>query len=252
MFIAGKEGIMKSILSYVRRAVEDYNMIEEGDRIAVGVSGGKDSLTLLMALKGLQRFYPKKFELEAITLDMGFEGFDPSGIQKMCDELEVNYTVKSTGIGKIIFDVRKETNPCSLCAKLRRGALHNTALEQGCNKVALGHHNDDVIETFFLCLFFEGRINCFSPVTYLDRKNITLIRPMIYMPEKMTKKAVEKFHLPVAFNPCPANGETKRQYIKELLGDLDRENRGLKGKIFGAIQRSYINGWAVDKHQDLT
>ncbi|NLY43343.1 MAG: tRNA 2-thiocytidine(32) synthetase TtcA [Clostridiaceae bacterium] len=238
---------MKRILSYLRRAIEDYHMIEEGDRIAVGVSGGKDSLTLLLALKSLQRFYPKKFEPEAITLDMGLEGFDTSNIQKMCEELGVNYTVKQTGIGKIVFDIRKETNPCSLCAKLRRGALHNTALELGCNKVALGHHKDDVIETFFLSLFFEGRISCFSPVTYLDRKKITLIRPMIYMPEKFIRREAEKLNLPVVFNPCPANGKTKRQYMKELIRNLDRENHGLKERVFGAIQRSCIDGWKINQ-----
>jgi len=236
---------MKRILSHVRRAIEDYDMIQEGDRIAVGVSGGKDSLTLLHALKALQRFYPKKFELEAITLSMGFKDVDLSGIQEMCSKIGVNYTIRPTNIAEVIFDIRKEKNPCSLCANLRRGALHNTALELGCNKVALGHHHDDVIETFFLSLFFEGRINCFSPVTYLDRKNIYLIRPMIYTPEKEIKGFARRMNLPVVFNPCPANGHTKRQYMKDLINNLNKENRGLKDRIFGAIQRSEIDGWKV-------
>ncbi|WP_242965159.1 tRNA 2-thiocytidine biosynthesis TtcA family protein [Petroclostridium xylanilyticum] len=238
---------MKRILSLVRKAVEDYDMIEDGDRIAVGVSGGKDSLTLLRALKALQRFYPKKFELEAITLSMGFDNFDLSGVRKMCEELGITYTVKPTNIAEVIFDIRKETNPCSLCAKMRRGALHDVALELGCKKVALGHHHDDVIETFFLSLFFEGRINCFSPVTYLDRKGIYLIRPMIYVPEKEIKGFSRRMELPVAFNPCPANGNTKRQYIKDLLKALNRENKGLKDRLFGAIQRSEIDGWKLER-----
>ncbi|MDK2799275.1 MAG: tRNA 2-thiocytidine biosynthesis protein TtcA [Clostridiales bacterium] len=237
---------MQRILSYLRKAVEDYNMIQDGDRIAIGVSGGKDSLTLLTALKALQRFYPKKFELEAITLTMGFDNFDLSGVQKLCDELGINYTIKPTNIAEVIFDIRKETNPCSLCAKMRRGALHDVALELGCKKVALGHHHDDVIETFFLSLFFEGRINCFSPVTYLDRKDIYLIRPMIYVPEKDIRGFSRRKALPVVASPCPANGNTKRQYIKELLADLNRENKGLKTRLFGAIQRSEIEGWKLD------
>lgn len=234
---------MKHLLSYVRRCTDDYDMIHAGDRITVGVSGGKDSLCLLLALAKLRRFYPNPFELEAITLDMGFDGSDFSGIQSWCNELEVPYTVVKTDIAPVVFETRKESNPCSLCAKMRRGALHDAALKKGCKKVALGHHFDDAVETFFLSLFYEGRINCFSPVTFLDRKGITLIRPMLYLPEREIIHLKERFHFPTVHNPCPADGNTKRQYIKNELQRLELENPGLRERLFGAIQRSEINGW---------
>ncbi len=237
--------MLQRLMSLTRSAIDDYNMINDGDRIAIGVSGGKDSLTLLRSLHGLKRFYPKKFEIEAITLDMGFENVDLGPIQKMCDELDIRYTIKSTNIAKIVFETRKETNPCSLCAKMRRGALHAAALELGCKKVALGHHHDDVIETLFLSLFFEGRIYSFSPVTYLDRMDITLIRPLIYTPEMMIRGFTKKENLPVVKNPCPMDGKSKRGYIKDLLTDLTKENKGLKERLFGAIQRSEIKGWQI-------
>lgn len=234
---------MKHLLSHVRRCVEDYDMIQSGDRIAVGISGGKDSLCLLYALAQLQRFYPHPFQLEAITLDMGFEGMDFSRIRALCETMEVPYHVIKTDIAPVIFEARQESNPCSLCAKMRRGALHDAALQQGCKKVALGHHFDDAIETFFLSLFFEGRINCFSPVTYLDRKDITLIRPMLYLKEREVVKLKEKYQFPVVHNPCPVDGHTKRQYIKETLKKLEHENPGLRDRFFGAIQRSELEGW---------
>ena len=234
---------IKRVLSYTRRAVDDYEMIREGDKIAVGVSAGKDSLTLLCALAALRRFYPKKFELCAITVDMGFEGSDFSAIRALCDKLEVPYTVVPTEISKIIFDVRKEKNPCSLCAKMRRGALHTAAKELGCNTVALGHHFDDVVETFMLNLFFEGRLGCFQPVTYLSRMDIRLIRPMIYMPEKDVRYFAKNAELPVMSSPCPADGNTQREEMKQLLAKLDRENKGLRYRIFGAIQRGEIDGF---------
>lgn len=234
---------MKHLLSYVRRCVEDYDMIRAGDRITVGVSGGKDSLCLLLALAELRRFYPNPFELEAITLDMGFDGSDFSGIQSWCDTLDVPYTVVKTDIAPVVFETRKESNPCSLCAKMRRGALHDAALKKGCKKVALGHHFDDAVETFFLSLFYEGRINCFSPVTFLDRKEITLIRPMLYLSEREIIRLKERFHFPVVHNPCPADGNTKRQYIKNELQRLEHENPGLRERLFGAVQRSEIKGW---------
>ena len=234
---------IKRVLSYVRRGVDDYNMIDDGDKIAVGVSAGKDSLTLLCAMADLRRFYPKKFELCAITIDMGFEGSDFSPIKALCDELGVEYHIVPTQISKVIFDVRKEKNPCSLCAKMRRGALYGYAKEIGFNKVALGHHFDDVVETFMLNLFYEGRLGCFQPVTYLSNTEITLIRPMLYMPEKDVRYFAAKAELPVVKSTCPADGNTEREEMKKLLASLERENKGLRYRIFGAIQRGEIDGF---------
>ena len=234
---------IKRVLSFVRRALDDYLMIEDGDKIAVGVSAGKDSLTLLCAMAEIRRFYPKKFDLLAITVDMGFEGMDFSPVKSFCEELGVEYEIVPTQISKIIFDVRKEKNPCSLCAKMRRGALYNYAKERGCNKVALGHHFDDVVETFMLNLFFEGRLGCFQPVTYLSNTDITLIRPMIYMPEKDVRYFASKTELPIQKSPCPADGNTEREEMKKLLTSLERENKGLRYRIFGAIQRGGIDGF---------
>lgn len=241
---------MQKLLSYVRRAVDHYHMIEAGDRIAVGVSGGKDSLALLVALAHLRRFYPKPFEVVAITLEMGYEEMDFEPVQLLCDELGVEYIRVPTQIKQIIFDVRKETNPCSLCAKMRRGALHEAALAAGCKKVALGHHYDDVVETYMLSLFYEGRISCFLPVTYLDRKGITLIRPLLYTPEKYVRSIAKRYDLPVVHNPCPADGNTKRQEIKDLLWQLEATNHGLRDRIFGAIQRYPLRGWEPDRSRD--
>ena len=233
----------KHLLSCVRRAVDDYSMIEDGDKIAVGISGGKDSLALLCALAGLRRFYPKKFEIIGLTIDMGFEGTDYSPITALCEKLGVEYKIIPTQISKIIFEERKESSPCSLCAKMRRGAIHSSAKELGCNKVALGHHFDDTIETFMLNLFFEGRIGCFSPVTYLSRTDITLIRPMIYLPEKDVRYYANVTELPVVKSNCPADGNTQREEMKKMLADLDRKHKGLRYRIFGAIQRGEIDGF---------
>lgn len=234
---------MRKILSYVRRAVDDYNMINEGDRIAVGVSGGKDSMLLLYALKELQRFYPKKFDLIGITLDMGFDGFNPKEVIDFCKKHEIEYEIVKTDIKEIVFDIRKETNPCSLCSKMRRGALNEAAKSRGYNKVALGHHNDDVIETFFLCLLYEGKIGCFSPVTHLDRIDIHQIRPLIYAHEHEIKNVVERLELPVIKSTCPADGETKRQDVKNMISKLNRDFEGSRERIFGALIRSGIDGW---------
>ena len=236
---------IKRVLSHVRRAVDDYEMIKAGDKIAVGVSAGKDSLTLLCAMAELRRFYPIPFELCAITVDMGFDGADFSSVKALCDQLGVEYHIIPTQISKIIFDVRKEKNPCSLCAKMRRGALYNSAKALGCTSVALGHHFDDVVETFMLNLFFEGRIGCFQPVTYLSNTDINLIRPMIYMPEKDVRYFASKSQLPVVKSPCPADGNTEREEMKQLLAKLERENKGLRYRIFGAIQRGEIDGFKV-------
>ena len=233
----------KRLLSYIRRGVDDYKMIEEGDKIAVGVSAGKDSLTLLCAMAELRRFYPIKFELIAITIDMGFEGTDFSQIEKLCQNLNVEYHIIPSQISKIIFDIRKEKSPCSLCAKMRRGALHNAAKELGCTAVALGHHFDDAVETFMLNLFFEGRLGCFSPVSYLSRIGLRLIRPMVYMPEKDVRYFASKNELPVVKSSCPADGNTEREKMKKLLWELDRKHKGLRYRIFGAMQRGEIDGF---------
>ena len=235
----------RRLLSYVRRAVDDFEMINDGDRICVGISGGKDSLALLAGLAGLRHFYPKKFDLVALTVDMGFDGVDYSAIEALCRELNVPYHVKKTEIAQIIFDIRKEKNPCSLCAKMRRGVLHSTAKELGCNKIAFGHHFDDVVETFMLNLFHEGRIGCFQPVTYLSRADITLIRPLLYMPEKDVRYFANRENLPVVKSPCPADGHTEREEMKKLLDGLERQHKGLRHRIFGAICRGEIDGFKL-------
>lgn len=244
---------MNKVLSHVRRCVEDYDMIQAGDRVAVGVSGGKDSLTLLVALAKLREFYPKPFTVEAITLDMGHaanrESADFSAVAALCSRLDVPFTLLHTEIHHIIFDLRQESNPCSLCARMRRGALHNALLERGISKIALGHHYDDAIETFFLSLFYEGRISCFQPVTYLDRTDITQIRPLLYCGEALIRSAVQREQLPVVFNPCPADGFTKRQEIKELTRDLSLKYPGLKTRIFGSMQRLPLPQWQPVEHR---
>ncbi len=236
---------MQKILSSIRKAVDEYRMIETGDRIAVGISGGKDSLLLLLALKELQRFYPKSFEVMGISIDMGFEGMDYSPIQHLCDEIGISYQVVQTDIAEIIFDIRKEPNPCSLCAKLRRGALNDAAKAAGCNKVALGHHHDDAVETFMMNLIYEGRIGCFSPVTYLDRTDVTVIRPMLYLTESEVKRIEKTILLPVVQNKCPADGHTKREYIKNLLHDLEHEVQGTKVRIQHAMEKAELDGWKL-------
>lgn len=237
---------MQKLLSKARKAIQDFDMIQENDKIAVGLSGGKDSLTLLHILKNYQRFSPQKFELIAITLNPG--GVDNSPLYKLCKDLDIEFHEVQTNIKEIVFDIRKEKNPCSLCANLRRGALNDTAKKLGCTKVALGHHKDDAIETFVMSLFYEGRVNCFSPKTYLDKQGITVIRPMVYIEEYMTKKATKEFKYPVIENPCPANGSTKRQDVKELLAQLNNTMPGVKRNIFGALNNSEkLFIWDKDK-----
>lgn len=234
---------LQRLMGFARRAIDDYKMIQEGDKIAVGVSGGKDSLTLLYALSGLRRFYPNKFELEAITVSMGYKEADFSGVAKLCQELDVQYTLVETDIAEILFEQRKESNPCSLCAKLRKGAFNNKAKEIGCNKKAYAHHYDDVIETMLMSLLYEGRFHCFSPVTYLDRSDITLIRPLIYVDEQDIINFKNTYHLPVVDNPCPVDGYTKREYAKQLIKTLDNDSPGLRERLFTAIREGNIPGW---------
>jgi len=234
---------LQRLLGMTRRAIDDYQMINEGDKIAVGISGGKDSLTLLYALSGLRRFYPKKFNIEAITVDLGYKESDYSAIARLCQELDVHYTVVETDIAQILFEERKEKNPCSLCAKLRKGAFNNKAKELACNKKAYAHHFDDVIETMLMSLFYEGRFHCFSPVTYLDRSDITLIRPLIYVEEEDVIDFKNSHNLPVVKNPCPVDGYTKREDTKQLISKLQAENKGLRERLFNAIKEGNIPGW---------
>ncbi len=242
---------MQRLMSYMRSAMEQYNMIEEGDRVAVGVSGGKDSLALLYALAEMRRFYPKKFEVVAITIDpqFGKEPADYSEIEKLCEKLSVEYIIKRTQLYEIIFEVRKEENPCSLCAKMRRGALHDAAVAAGCNRVALGHHLDDAVETFFMNLFQGGNIACFSPVSYLSRKQLYLIRPMIYAEERYINKVSAKLDLPIVKSICPADGETERQKMKEQIGLWKKDIPDIKNKVLGAMQRANVSNWG--KPEDL-
>lgn len=234
---------LKRLLSFVRRAVDDYQLIEDGDKIAVGISGGKDSLALLYALKHLQRFYPKHFTLTAITVHLGLEPFQLQPVQAFCEELQVPYEIVATDIQSIVFEHKKPANPCSLCAKLRKGALNDAALKQGCNKVAYGHHRDDLIETMLLSLFFEGRFHSFSPKTKWERTGLTLIRPFIYVPEADLRGFANKYELPIVHNPCPADGHTKRQYVKNLLKTLSKDYRGIKDRIFTAIVSASFDDW---------
>ena len=235
---------LQRLLSLVRQAVDDYALIDDQDHIAVGVSGGKDSLALLYALYELQRFYPKHFTLHAFTVDLGFGIQDFSGIKAFCDGFQVPLTIIPTEIGKIVFETRKESNPCSLCAKMRKGALNLEAKAAGCNKIAYAHHKDDIIETMLLSLMFEGRFYTFPPKTFLDRTELTVIRPLMYVSEADVIGFKNKYNLPVCKNPCPADGHTKREYIKELLQQLHRENPGVKDRIFTAIQRGNMEGWS--------
>lgn len=235
---------MKKILSLLRRCVEDYDMIQDGDRVAVGVSGGKDSLILLASLARLSQFYPKRFTVEAFTVDMGIDGMDLSPIQSFCDELGVPCHIIPTQINKVIFETRREKNPCALCAKMRKGSLHEAILAEGFHKVALGHHYDDAVETFFLSLFYEGRLSCFHPVTYLDRADVTQIRPLLYVSESMVRDATKRLDLPVVHNPCPADGNTKRQEVKDLIAELEERYPKLKEYVFSSMQRLPLPNWA--------
>lgn len=241
---------LQKLLSLTRKAVDEFQLIEEGDKIAVGVSGGKDSLSMLYALHGLMRFYPKAFTIEVITVDLGHPDFSLDKIENLCKELDVPFHVVKTDIAPIIFEERKESNPCSLCAKMRKGALNTEAKRLGCNKIAYAHHKDDVIETMLLSLIYEGRFHTFAPKTYLDRMDLTVIRPLLFVNEADVIGFKNMYHLEIEKSPCPVDGYTKRQYAKELLASLNWENPGAKERMFTAILNSNINGWhAVNNHK---
>ena len=225
----------QQMLSYMRRGITQYNLIKDGDKIAVGVSGGKDSVTLLKLLAEYQRFSPEKFELLAITVDLNFTGkkVDYTPIKELCDQYGIQYIVEKTDIGQIVFDIRQESNPCALCSKMRKGALYNVATANGCNKIALGHHADDLIDTLFLCMFYEGRMSTFAPKSYLDRSGLTLIRPMIMVKECNVVSYAK--NLPVIDSCCPANKETKREYIKEVLKSVGKEIPNVRDMVFTAL-----------------
>lgn len=234
---------LQQVYSLTRKAIDDYHMIKSGDRIAVGISGGKDSLTLLYALQGLKSFYPLPFELCAVTVDLGFDNLNLDKIKELCASLDVEYRIVKTDIAKIVFEERKESNPCSLCAKMRKGALNDAMKAAGCNKVAYAHHKDDVVETMMMSLIYEGRFHTFNPVTYLDRTGMTVIRPLIYMNEADVIGFVHKYDVPVVKSPCPADGHTKREYIKNLVREINLAAPGVKDRMFTAIQNSKSEGW---------
>ncbi len=234
---------LQRLYSYARKAIDEYNMIDEGDKIAVGISGGKDSTTLLYALAGLRKFYPKKFDIVAITVSLGIDGMDFTPIVKLCEELDVEYHIIDTQINDIVFNIRKESNPCSLCAKMRKGAFNDKAVELGCNKIAYAHHMDDLVETLYMSLIFEGRIHTFSPVSYLDRMKLTLIRPLMFVPEADVIGFKNKYNVPIIKNLCPADGYTKRQYIKDMLKDMQKDNPEIKSRAFTAILNASFDDW---------
>lgn len=237
---------MQRILSHMRKAIEEYNMIDEGDKIAVCLSGGKDSITMLHAFKALQRFYPKKFEIIAVSVDPGFEFFNTEFLQKICNDLEIPLFIEKSNAKEIVFDIRKEKNPCSLCANLRRGVINSIAIREGCNKIALGHNQDDVLETFLLNLLYTGNIGTFSPMSYMDRSKITLIRPLIYTPEKEARRFVKKNNLEVMKKVCPMDGTSKREDMKQLIFSLTKNIPMIRANLFGAIQRN-LDDWKIEK-----
>ncbi len=235
---------MQKILSHMRKAIENYSLIEENDKIAICLSGGKDSITLLHAFKNLQIFYPKHFDMIAISIDPGFEFFDLNLLQKTCDDIDVPLFIEKSNAQEIVFDIRKEKNPCSLCANLRRGAINSVAIRENCNKIALGHNQDDVLQTFLLNLFYTGSIGTFAPKSYMDRSKITLIRPLIYTPEKEIKRYIKKNNIEVMQKVCPMDGKSKREDIKNLILTLSKNIPMLRANLFGAIQRN-LNDWKL-------
>ncbi len=238
---------LRKLLSFVRKACDTYDMIEDGDKIGVGISGGKDSLTLLYALSELKRFYPKKFELEAITVSLGFKNFDITPVKELCAKLDVNYTIVETDIAEVVFDIRKESNPCALCSKMRKGALNTEAKKLGVNKIALGHNKDDICQSFLMSLIYEGRIHTFAPVTYLDRMDLYSIRPLMFVPEAQVVNFVNNEGISVVKSPCPADGHTKREVMKQFIYENDLKFDSFCNKIFTAILGSDIKGYGKDE-----
>ena len=234
---------MQRILSYLRKTVETYKLIDEGDKIAVGLSGGKDSFTLLMALKALQMFYPLHFDLIAISIDPGFDFFNRDFLKKKCDEIGVPLFIEEAHIKEIVFDIRKEKNPCSLCANLRRGILNSTAIRENCNKIALGHNQDDALETFLLNFIYAGSLSTFAPISYMDRSKITLIRPLIDTPEKEIKKFVKRANVELMPKICPMDGISKREDMKKMIMEWEKKLPNVRANMVGAIKRANINGW---------
>ncbi|WP_432407073.1 tRNA 2-thiocytidine biosynthesis TtcA family protein [Wukongibacter sp. M2B1] len=241
---------MRKILGCIKKAIMDFNMIQDGDVVGVGVSGGKDSVALLYGLKLFQNFSPVKYELKALTLTLGFDNFDLTPIEKMCDEINIEYIIKPTEIGNLVFEERREKNPCSLCSRFKRAALHNLCKDNSINKLALGHHSDDAIETLFLSMFYEGRIHTFNPVTYLSRKDLTMIRPMIYADEREIVRAIKRHGLPEVKSPCPADGNTKREYIKQSLMKLYKDIPYSKQNLLNALKNEkQLNIWKIKEEE---
>lgn len=234
---------LQKLLSYTRKAIADFDMIQDGDVIAVGISGGKDSLSLLYALSYLRNFYPKSFTLKAVTVDLGMKEMNFSKVVELCQTLDVEYHIIETEIFDIVFNHRKEKNPCSLCAKMRKGALNDAIKELGCNKIAYAHHKDDLIETMLMSLLFEGRWHTFSPITHLERSDLTLIRPLLYINESDIIGFRNKMQLPVVPSACPMDGHSKREYAKNLVKQLNREHPGSKERMFRAILNGKMEDW---------
>ena len=237
---------MQKILSSMRKAIEDYHMIEEGDKIAVALSGGKDSISMLLGFHALQRFYPKKFDIIAVSINPGFEFFDVSLLNDICNKINIPFFCEESHIKEIVFDIRNEKNPCSLCANLRRGILNSVAIREGCNKISLGHNEDDVLETFLLNLFYTGSISTFAPVSYMDRSKITLIRPLIYTPEKEMRKFIKRNNITVMPKTCPMDGFSRREDIKKMIENLQIDIPHVRANLYGAIKRSNIKGWKTE------
>ena len=238
---------MQKILSHMRKAIEEYKMLDEGDKIAVCLSGGKDSITMLYAFKNLQIFYPKKFEIIAISVNPGFEHFDIEFLKVLCNKIDVPLFIENSNAKEIVFDIRKEKNPCSLCANLRRGVINSVAIREGCNKIALGHNQDDVLQTFLLNLLYTGNIGTFSPMSYMDRSKITLIRPLIYTPEKDIKRYIKRNNISVMDKVCPMDGTSKREDMKNLIYSLSKNIPMIRANLFGAMQRN-LDDWKINKN----